>query len=185
MEDFVMAYLTAEKKTFNPDTNYFIIDQVQFERELTPYEDELWDKREKCESQGFWSIGLGILIALVCFIGFGLAAEIHNAFIVGIIFGIVCFIGGFALAHGYFWKKEQNYVEEIQEYRREHEEDLWADQLAEVRAYNEAQEKIAEAWRAEHLFEEHIRTCIKDPNSSVAIAVAAKYYAENYLNKEN
>ena len=56
-----MAYLTAEKKTFNPDTNYFIIDQVQFERELTPYENELWDKREKCESQGFWSISLSIL----------------------------------------------------------------------------------------------------------------------------
>jgi Na+/melibiose symporter-like transporter len=185
MEDFVMAYLNAEKKTFNPDTNYFNIDQIQYERELTPFEDELWDKREKCSSCGFWSIGLGMLIGMICLITFGSLMAISNWFVIGAIFGAACFVGGFMLAHCYFWTKEQDYAEEIREFRREHEEELWAEQLAEVRTYNEEQEKIAEVWRAEHPFEEHIRTCIKDPNSSVAIAVAAKYYAENYLNKEN
>lgn len=176
-----MAYLNAEKKTFNPDTNYFIIDQVQFERELTPYEDELLDKQEKCESRGFWSIGLGVLIGLICIITFGILMAFSNWWVVGAIFGAVCFVGGFILAHCYFWTKEQEFAEEIRGFRREHEEELWVEQLAEVRAYNEEQEKIAEAWRAEHPFEEYIRICIKDPNSSVAIAVAAKYYAENYL----
>lgn len=185
MEDFVVAYLNVEKKTFNPDTNYFIIDQVQFERELTPYEDELWNKREKCESRGFWSIGLGILLGLICMITFGILMAFSNWFVIGTIFGAVCFVGGFILAHDYFWKKEQDLAEEIREFRRENEEELWAGQLAEVRAYNEEQEKIAKAWRAAHPFEEHIRTCIKDPNSSVAIAQAAKYYAENYLDKES
>jgi hypothetical protein len=181
MEDFVMAYLNAEKKTFNPDTNYFIIDKVQYERELTLYEDELWDKREKCSTRGFWFIGLGLLVGITCLITFGSLMAISTWFVIGAIFGAVCFAGGFIFAHGYFWTKEQHYAEELREWQREHEEELWADQLAEIRAYNEEQEKIAEAWRAEHPFEEHIRTCIKDHNSSVAIAVAAKYYAENYL----
>lgn len=176
-----MAYLNTEKKTFNPDTNYFIINQVQFERELTPYEEELWDKQEKCESRGFWSIGLGVLIGLICMITFGILTASSNWWVIGAIFGAVCFVGGFILAHCYFWTKEQEFAEEIRGFRREHEEELWAEQLAEVRAYNEEQEKIAEAWRAKHPFEEYIRICIKDPNSSVAIAVAAKYYAENYL----
>jgi Na+/melibiose symporter-like transporter len=178
-----MAYLNAEKKTFNPDTNYFIIDQVRLERELTLFEYELWDKREKCSSCGFWSIGLGTLAGMICMITFGILMSISTWFVIGAILGAVCFVGGFMLAHCYFWVKEQNYSEEIREFYREHEEDLWAEQLVEVRAYNEEQERIAEAWRAEHPFEEHIRTCIKDPNSSVAIAMAAKYYAENYLNK--
>lgn len=176
-----MAYLNVEKKTFNPDTNYFIIESVQYERELTPYENELWDKRERCSSLGFWFIGIGLLVGLACLITFGSLMAISTWFVIGAIFGAVCFVGGFLLAHGYFWVKEQDYAEEIQNYRREHEEELWMNELAEVRAYNEEQEQIAEAWRAEHPFEEHIRTCIKDPNSSVAIAVAAKYYAENYL----
>lgn len=179
-----MAYLNAEKKTFNQDTNYFIIDQVQFERELTHYEEELRDKCEKYSSRGFWSIGLGLLIGMASMIAFGSLMVFSTLFVIGAIFGIVCFVGGFILAHGYFWPKEQHYTEELREWRREHEEELWADKLAEVRAYNEEQEKIAEAWRAAHPFEEHIRACIKDPNSSVAIVQAAKYYAENCLSKE-
>jgi hypothetical protein len=180
-----MTYLNAEKKTFNPDTNYFVIDQVKLERELTPFEDELWDKREKCSSLGFLSICLGVLIGIICMITFGILMNFSSWFVIGAIFGAVCVGGGFILAHCYFWTKEQEFAEEIREFRREHEEELWAEQLVEVRAYNEEQEKIAEAWRVEHPFEEHIRTCIKDPNSSVAIAVAAKYYAENYLNMGN
>ena len=35
--------------------------------------------------------------------------------------------------------------------------------------------------RAEHPFEEKIRACIKDPNSSVDIADLARYYALDYL----
>lgn len=179
-----MTYLNAEKKTFNTDTNYFTVEQVRYERELTPYEDELWDRREKCSSRGFKSIGFGALIGMICFITFGSLMTISAWFVIGAIFGAVCFCGGFILGHCYFFEREQKCAEELRAYRDEYEEALWAAELAEVRAYNEEQEKIAEAWRAEHPFEEYIRTCIKDPNSSVAIAVAAKYYAENYFNKE-
>ena len=179
------ACLRVEKQTFNPNTNYFDLEYVTIERELDHYEDELWDKREKCGHRGFWSVGLGIFIAIGCFIGFGLMMEVSKLYVIGVIFGIACFFGGFILAHGYFWKKEQDYSEELHSYRYNHKEELWAEALAEVKAYNEEQERIAETWRAGHPFEEHIRTCIKDPNSSVAIAEAARYYAENYLNREN
>lgn len=179
-----MTYLNAEKKTFNPGTNYFIIDQVQFERELTHHEEELLDKCGKYSSCGFWSIGLGLLIGMASMIAFGSLMALSTLFVIGVIFGVVCFVGGFILAYGYFWPKEQHYTEELREWRREHEEELWAETVKDLRAYNEEQEKIAEAWRAEHPFEEHIRTCIKDPNSSVAIAQAAKYYAENFLGKD-
>ena len=138
-----MVYLNAEKKTFNPDTNYFIIEQVQYERELTPYEEELWDKCKKCSSRGFWFIGLGILIGMACLIAFGSLMVFSTWFGIGALFGVVYFIGSFILAYEYFWAKEQYYAEELREWQHEHEEELWIDQLAEVSAYNEEQENIA------------------------------------------
>lgn len=176
-----MAYLNVKKQTFNPNTNYFDIEDVQYERDLTPYEEELWDKREKYSTWGFWSIGIGLLVGLASFITFGSLMSISTWFTLGVIFGVICFVGGFLVAHGYFWKKEQNCAEDIRTFRREHEEELWSKELAEVRAYNEEQDRIAEAWRADHPFEEHIRACLLDKNSSVAIADAAKYYVDVYL----
>lgn len=182
-----MTCIRVQKKTFNPETNYFTFEDVILERELTLYEEELWEKRDKNESRGFWSIGLGILIGLICFITFGILMSFSNWFAIGVIFGIICFVGGFILAHAYFWKKEQSYAEELRAFRQEFKEDLWADveAMVEVNTYNENQEKIAEVWRAAHPFEEYIRTCINDPDSSVAIANAAKYYAESYFAKED
>lgn len=185
MGGFGVAYLTVEKKTFNPNTNYFIIDQVKLERNLVSYENELLDKHEKYALGGFWSIGIGVLLGLVCMIVSGILMTFSNWFVLGAIFGAACFVGGFMLAHCYFWVKEEDCTEELRKFRREHEEELWADQLAEIRTYNEEQEKIAAAWRAEHPFEEHIRICIKDPYSSVAIAEAATYYANHYMSKGN
>jgi hypothetical protein len=181
MEDVSMTQLRVAKQTFNPNTNYFDLEYVTITRELNEYEDQLWDKRDQCERRGIWSIGLGTLMGLICLITFGALLHLNTLFIFGIIFGILCVPGGIGLAHGYFFEREQKYATELYCYRQEHEEELWAEAMKEVKAYNEEQEHIAEAWRAAHPFEEHIRTCINDPNSSVAIAEAAKYYAENYL----
>ena len=76
---------------------------------------------------------------------------------------------------------EQEYSEELRDYRQEHEEELWAEATKDLKAYNEEHKKIAEACRAEHPLEEKIRACIKYPMSSVDIANLARYYAEVYL----
>lgn len=180
-----MTHLRVAKQTFNPNTNYFDLEYVTITRELNEYEDQLWDKRDHCARRGFWSIGLGTLMGLICLITFGALLHLNILFVFGIIFGILCVPSGIILANGYFFKKEQEYAEELMEYRQEHKEELWTEAMKEVKAYNEEQERIAEAWRAAHPFEEYIRACINDPNNSVAIAEAAKYYAENYLNREN
>ena len=70
-------------------------------------------------------------------------------------------------------------------YKYEEENDVWnPPEVKAIREYNEAQEELARAWRETHPFEEYIRACLLDKNSSVAIADAARYYAEHFLNKE-
>ena len=181
------VYQYFDKDTFEPEKNYFSTEKVKYSRIETDEEVRLGDLSYKWTCIGWNSIGWGCLIGFISAIAFGMAGSLTQQplWYIGTVIGIVLFVGGIIFANAVCWPKEHKYAEQHREYRKEHEEELWAEATAEVRAYNEKQHEIAEAWRAEHPFEEHIRTCIKDPNSSVAIAIAAKYYAENYLNKEN
>lgn len=176
----------VQKKTFNPEKNYFEIDYVKISREESDQEIKFDEERYKWERAGFMSLIIGFLGGFIVAITFGaLGSAINPWFYIGTAVGGLMIVMGIFLPHGWFWEKEKELAYAYQDWYKAHEEELWAEAMKEVNAYNEEQEHIAEAWRAEHPFEEHIRTCIKDPNSSVAIAVAAKYYAENYLNKEN
>ena len=66
-------------------------------------------------------------------------------FYVGAAVGGMLFVGGIIFASAVCWPKEQKYSEELIEYRREHEEGLWAEATKDLKAYNEEQKKIAEA----------------------------------------
>lgn len=179
-------YQYFDKDTFEPEKNYFSVEKVRCSRQETGPEVQLDSQSDKWCAIGFRCIGWGCLVGLIFMITFGVLGGLFSPwFYVGAAIGGILFVGGIIFANAVCWTKEQKYSEELRKYRNEREDELWAEATKDLRAYNEEQEKIAEAWRAEHPFEEHIRTCIKDPNSSVAIAVAAKYYAENYLTKEN
>ena len=176
-----MVNLVIEKKTFIPEKNYFKCDNVRVSREETPKEIELWNNMINWVNRGFAAIGIGLLISIIFCNVFGCWATTNPWAYIGVAFGVASFPGGIIFANGVCWPKAQEASDIYRKWKDDHEEELWAEASKPVKEYNEEQEKIAEAWRAEHPFEEHIRTCIKDPNSSVAIAQAAKYYAENYL----
>lgn len=174
-----------DKETFEPEKNYFSIEKVKCSRPRTEPETRLREQSYKWSCIGFHCIGWGCLVGLLFMITFSiLAASFSNWFYAGTATGAVLFVGGIIFANAVCWPTEQKYSEELVDYRREHSEELWAEATKELKAYNEEQKMIAEAWRAEHPFEEHIRTCIKDPMNSVAIADAARYYVEHFLNKE-
>ena len=172
-----------EKKTFNPTKNYFVIEEVIIKRPSTTIEKDLSKKIENYSTAGFITIAIGTLLAILCAIIFGVLADVvHIAFGVAAFCGaLLLFIGGIIFARQYFWKLEHKYGEALCTYHKEHEQELWAEYEAEIKAYNEEQDKIAETWRAEHPLEEKIRACIRDPKSSVEIADLVRYYAIEYL----
>lgn len=171
------------KKTFDPNKNYFETEKITLKRLATNVEIALNSKIDRYGTGAIISITVGILLAFVNGLIFGLLGElVHIAFTAGAFGGaLLFFIGGIVLARSYFWTREQKYSEELKLYHKEHDEELWAEYEAEIKAYNEEQAKIAEAWRAEHPLEELIRACIKDPISSVDVANLARYYAEAYI----
>lgn len=172
----------VDKETFEPEKNYFSIEKVQVSREETSEELELWDKAARWSSVGFHCIGWGCLIGLIFMITFGTLGSLFSPwFYIGAAVGGILFVGGIVFANAVCWPKEQEAHSVFQQYHKDHEEELWAEATAEVRAYNEKQHEIAEAWRAEHPLEEKIRACIKDPKSSVEIADLARYFAIEYL----
>lgn len=174
-------YQYFDKETFEPEKNYFSIEKVRCERQRTEHEMHLIDMSYKWSSIGFHCIGWGCLFGLVFMITFGILGSFNSWYYFGAGFGAFLFVGGFIFANAVCWPKEQKYSEELRKYRDEHEEELWAVATTEIRNYNQEQEKIAEAWRAEHPLEEKIRACIKDPMSSVDIANLARYYAKEYV----
>lgn len=177
-----VVYQYFDRKTFEPEKNYFSIKKVEVSRNETLEECELWTKATKWSSVGFHCIGWGCLVGLIFILTFSALGGLFSSwFYIGAAMGGILFVGGIIFANAVCWPKEQQYAEELQKYRNEHEEELWADATAEVRAYNEKQQEIAEAWRAEHPLEEKIRACLKDPKSSVEIADLARYYATEYL----
>lgn len=171
-----------DKDTFIPEKNYFSTEKVKCSRPRTEPETRLRKQADKWSCIGFHCIGWGCLIGLIFMITFSaLAACFSDWFYAGAAVGAILFVGGIIFANAVCWPMEQEYSEELMDYRHEHEEALWADATKDLKAYNEEQKKIAEAWRAEHPLEEKIRACIKDPMSSVEIADLARYYAIEYL----
>ena len=182
------VYQYFDKDTFEPEKNYFSTDKVKCAREETAEESRLDDLSYKWISIGWNSIGWGCLIGFVGALVFAVIGGLSEQplWYIGTVFGVALFIGGIIFANAVCWPRERKYAEQRGEYRKEHEDELWAEATTELRAYNEEQKRIAEAWRAEHPLEEKIRACVKDPYSSVDIANLARYYAEVYLKeKEN
>lgn len=177
-----IVYHYVDKETFEPEKNYFSIEKVKVSRNETSEECELWDRAVKWSCMGFHCIGWGCLIGLIFMITFSvLAACFSDWFYAGTAVGAVLFVGGIIFANAVCWPKENEAHSVFQQYQKDHEEELWAEATVEVRAYNEKQHEIAEAWRAEHPLEEKIRACLRDPMSSVDIANLACYYAEEYI----
>lgn len=177
-----IVYHYVDKETFEPEKNYFSIEKVKVSRNETPEECELWAKAARWSGVGFQCIGWGCLIGLIFMITFSvLAACFSDWFYAGTAAGAILFVGGFVFANVVCWPKENEAHSVFQQYHKDHEEELWAEATAEVRAYNEKQHEIAGAWRAEHPLEEQIRACLRDPMSSVDIANLARYYAEAYI----
>jgi hypothetical protein len=183
VEDFMATiYQYFEKDTFEPEKNYFSTEKVRYSRQETAPEVQLNEHTYRWSSIGFHCIGWGCLIGLIFMITFGVLGCLFSGwYYVGAGFGAVLFVGGIIFANAVCWPKEQKYLEELQKYRNEHEEELWMYVTEDLRAYNDSQKKIAEAWRAEHPLEEKIRACLRDPMSSVDIANLARYYAEEYV----
>lgn len=182
-----IAVRQIEKKTFNPEKNYFNCERVTVKREETPYEQELFAEMHKWSQRGFLTLFIGLFGGFLVLITFGTLGGILTPYLYWgcLPGGLMVLCGGF-LPTGYFWEKEHESYYAYLDWQKEHEEELWAEATKDIRAYNEEQERIAEAWRAEHPLEEMIRVCLKDPNSSVDIANLARYYAEVYIKeKEN
>ena len=176
-----MVSLVIEKKTFIPEKNYFKCDDVRVSREETPKEIELWNNIINWTNRGFAAIGIGVLISIIFCIVFGCWSNTNPWAYIGVAFGAASFIGGIIFANAVCWPKEHEASDIYRKWKDDHEEELWAEASKPIKEYNEEQEKIAEAWRAEHPLEELIRACIKDPISSVDVANLARYYAEAYI----
>ena len=170
-----------EKETFVPEKNYFKCDWVTVSREETEEEIKLYNAAINWDYYGMAAIGVGVILALLCGIVFGVLSNSNPWFMVGDIFSFACLFGSVIFANTVCWPREHAAKEALKDWHKENDEKLWADAYAPILAYNEEQHRIAEAWRAEHPFEEKIRACIKDPNSSVDIADLARYYAEVYI----
>jgi hypothetical protein len=177
--------LVLEKKTFIPEKNYFKCDDVRVSREETPEEIKLLNNMVSWSNRGMASIGIGILLCLLIGIPCGCWSNTNPWAYLGVAVGILSFIGGFVYANAVCWPKERECDDIRRKWHDEHDEELWAEASKPIKDYNEEQEKIAEAWRAEHPLEELIRACIKDPMSSVEVANLARYYAEEYIKIKN
>ena len=181
------AVRQIKKKTFDPEKNYFNCEWVTVKREETLYEQELFAEAYKWSRRGFLTLFIGLFGGFLVLTVFGSLGSILNPYLYwGCLPGGIMAFCGALLPSGYFWEKEHESHYAYLDWQKEHEEELWAEATKEVRAYNEEQERIAEAWRTEHPLEEKIRACLLDPKSSVDVANLARYYAEVYLKeKEN
>lgn len=173
-----------EKEIFVPEKNYFKTEWVSIQRDETEYELASEVEINKWSRRGFISMCGGIIVGFALLFIFGILGSINSLFYIGCAAGAVMLFGGILLTHGWFWEKEKELCEAYNKWYKEHESELWVEASAEVKAYNEEQHRIAEAWRANHPLEEKIRACLADPLSSVDIANLARYYAEEYI-KEN
>jgi hypothetical protein len=173
-------YHKIPRVTFDPEKNYFKTELVEVSRQETDYEVELNTKIAEFDLIGslvcIFGIFGGFLVASI----FGcIAAYFNPYFYIGLAIGIVMMLCGFILPTGYFWDKTEGWSCDLRTYYTQNEEELWAEAVEKIKVYNEEQQKLAEAWRAEHPLEEKIRKCLEDPHSSVDLAMLIKAVEEN------
>lgn len=173
---------TLYKETFQPDKNYFTKEPVQVSREESEFEIENNKLSDLANAAGTWLLVLFsvfVVLSGICLVGV-LANEPKYCLICLGIFvpSLLCAIFIPKLC----FKASDKYYALVYKYCEEN--DVWnTPEVKAIREYNEAQEELAKVWRETHPFEEHIRACFLDKNSSVAIADAARYYAEHFLIK--
>ena len=170
------------KETFVPEKNYFVTKQVRVEREESDFE-------VRIQKEAWLAYAYQILLSIFFILGgliggciFGCLAEEHDPkYWLACLGVVVIAILGMCFIIPALVRWEDRCYEQLNVYQNEH--DVWnsPEIVKEIKAYNTEQELIAAEWRAAHPFEEHIRACLLDKNSSVAVAEAAKYYAENYI----
>jgi hypothetical protein len=172
-------YKTVEKKTFNPNKNYFEVEHVKISREETEEEIALNNDIILCYNlellmQIFGPCGATVaLIVLICF----------NLWIYGLISFVVLLTLSIIVGHS-LGKEGDKHSRKLYEFYDKQVSHFWDEATAEILAHNVEQERIAEEWRAAHPFEEKIRAVLSDPMSSVDIAEMAYFFADKYLKEK-
>jgi hypothetical protein len=172
-------YKTVEKKTFNPNKNYFEIEHIKIPREETEEEIALNNDIALCYNlelliQIFGPCSaIGALIVLICF----------NLWIYGLISFVVLLALSIIVGRS-LSKEGDNHSRKLYEFYNKQVVQFWDEATAEIIAHNAEQERIAEEWRAAHPFEEKIRAVLSDPMSSVDIAEMAYFFADKYLKEK-
>ncbi len=172
-------YRTVEKKTFNPDKNYFEIEHIKITREESEEETTLNNNivlyyNLELLMQIFGPCGaIGALIVLICV----------NLWIYGLISFVVLLTLSIIVGRS-LCKEGDKYSRKLYEFYDNQVSHFWDEATAEILAHNAEQERIAEEWRATHPFEEKIRAVLDDPMSSVDIAEMAYFFADKYLKEK-
>jgi hypothetical protein len=173
---------TVPKETFQPDKNYFTVKHVEVSREESDFEIENNKLSDLANAAGTWLLvlfSLFVVLSGICLVA-TLANEPKYCLVCLSVF-IPSLLCAFFIPKLCF-KASDKYYALVYKYCEEH--DVWnTPEVKAIREYNKAQEELAKVWRETHPFEEHIRACLLDKNSSVAIADAARYYAEHFLTK--
>lgn len=171
---------TIKKETFNPNKNYFEVENIKVSRE----ESEIEIKNNKLSSlyDGLSTVILVLCSTVAAISGVIFLATVFNdpryclVFLVSFVISFLIAIFGCKLLS----KTADRHQAIVYTYYEEN--DVWNTPLVkEIKAYNAEQELIAAEWRTKHPLEEKIRACIKDPKSSVEIADLARFYAKEYL----
>lgn len=172
-------YRTIEKKTFNPDKNYFNIETIKVYREESKEEETLSHNANVCGTMELLVKVLGISGSLAAL----LVLSCLNLWLYGLIIFVILFPASLILGRQ-LEKECERFERELAEYYEKYGPLFYAEQMAEILAHNTAQELIAAEWRAAHPFEEKIRAVLNDPMSSVDIAEMAYFFADKYLKEK-
>lgn len=174
---------TIPKETFQPDKNYFTVEHVEVSREESEFEiknNQLGSLADTAGTLLMVLFSVFVVLSGICLISV-LANEPKYWLVCSSIFipSLLCAVFIPKLC----FKASDKYYALV--YKHCEENDVWSTpEVKAIREYNKEQEEVAKTWREAHPFEEHIRACLLDTNSSVAIADAARYYAEHFLNKD-
>jgi hypothetical protein len=174
---------TVSKETFQPDKNYFTVEHVEVSREESEFEiknNQLGSLADTAGTLLMVLFSVFVVLSGICLVAALANDPKYSLICLGIFIpSLLCAIFIPKLC----FKASDKYY--ALAYKHCEENDVWnTPEVQAIREYNIAQVKLACAWREAHPLEEHIRTCLLDKNNSVAIAEAAKYYAEYFINKD-
>lgn len=168
-----------EKKTFNPNKNYFEIENIEIYREVSE-EEEIYD--HNAIMYGGMELLVKVLGPCAAVVA-GIFLTCINLWILGLISFVVVLTLSIIVGCG-LEKESVKYACKLYEFYNTHGPHLWDEGAAEINAHNAEQERIAEEWRVAHPFEEKIRAVLDDPKSSVDVAEMAYFFADKYLKEK-